>query len=137
LAPAQRAGQGPPPQIGDALITGQFISIDEGSRTKRVIIGLGKGSGELRTHVEGYLVTKSGHRLLGSGQVTAAGGKKPGMLLPAIGSIAMSSPVGLIVGGAVNIHKEAGPETIEAAASRTAAAIAKELRKGFRKRGWI
>jgi hypothetical protein len=41
--PAQRAGNGPPPQIGDVLITGQFISIDEGSRTKRVIIGFGKG----------------------------------------------------------------------------------------------
>ena len=30
--PAQRAGNGPPPQIGDILISGQFVSIDEGSR---------------------------------------------------------------------------------------------------------
>jgi hypothetical protein len=135
--PAQRAGKGPPPQIGDILITGQFISIDEGSRTKRVIIGFGKGGGELRTHAQGYLVTRSGHRLLGSREVTTAGGKKPGMLVPAIGSIAMASPVGLIVGGAINLHKESGPETIEAASKRTATALAEELRTAFRKRGWI
>jgi len=41
--PAERAGHGPPPQLGDALITGQFISIDEGDRAKRVFIGFGKG----------------------------------------------------------------------------------------------
>ena len=48
---AQRAGFGPPPQIGDVLITGVFYSIDKGDRAKRVIIGFGKGSGELRTLV--------------------------------------------------------------------------------------
>ncbi len=53
--PAQRAGQGPPPQLGDVLITGQFISIEEGDRAKRAFIGFGKGSSELQTHVEGYL----------------------------------------------------------------------------------
>jgi Domain of unknown function (DUF4410) len=135
--PAQRAGKGPPPRIGDILITGQFISIDEGSRTKRVIIGFGKGGGELRTHVQGYLVTRSGHRLLGSREIATAGGKKPGMLVPAIGAIAMANPVGLIVGGAINLHKESGPETIKAAASRTAEEIAKELKTAFRRRGWI
>jgi hypothetical protein len=135
--PAQRAGNGPPPQIGDVLITGQFISIDEGSRTKRVIIGFGKGSGELRTHAQGYLVTRSGHRLLGSREVTAAGGKKPGMLLPTVGTIAMANPVGLVVGAAVNIHKETGSETIEGAAKRTATSLAKELRTAFRRQGWI
>ena len=56
--PAQRAGQGPPPQLGDVLITGQFISIEEGDRAKRIFIGFGKGSSELQTHVEGYLVAR-------------------------------------------------------------------------------
>ena len=76
--PAERAGHGSAPQMGNVLITGQFISIEEGSRAKRVFIGFGKGSGELRTHIEGYLVTPEGHRLLGSRQVATSGGKKPG-----------------------------------------------------------
>lgn len=134
---AQHAGNGPPPQIGDVVLTGQFITIDEGDRTKRVTIGFGKGSAELKTHIEGYLVTSEGLRLLGRRQVGAEGGKKPGMLAPTAGSILTRSPVGFVVGSAVNIRKESGSETIEGAAKRTADEIAKELEMVFRKQGWI
>jgi len=130
---AQRAGYGPAPQIGDILLAGQFILIDKGSQKKRVLIGFGKGSGELRTHMEGYIVTPKGNRLLGSREITSKGGKTPGMLLPLV----MRNPAGLILGGAMNIRKESGPETIKGAAKRTVKEIAKELRKVFRRQGWI
>lgn len=135
--PAQRAGSGPQARIGDVLITGQLVTIDEGSRAGRVLIGFGKGSGELRTHVEGYRVEQGGHRLLGSREIKAEGGKQPDMIVPAIGAVAMSSPVGLVVGGVMAVTKESGPETIQAAANRTAEEIAKELRVAFRREGWI
>ncbi len=137
--PAQRAGHGPPPQFGDVLITGQFISIDEGDRTKRVFIGFGKGSGELLTHIEGYLVARDGHRLLGSRQVATAGGKKPGLIVPGIVAVATSSPVGLIVRSAISVkdEKKGGAETLEGAAKRTADEMAKELKTIFRQQGWI
>jgi len=134
---AHRARQGPPPRVGNLVLTGQFITIDEGDKTQRVTIGFGKGSSELKTHIEGYLVTHDGLRLLGSRQVGAEGGKKPGMLAPTVGSIAMRNPVGLVVGSAVNINKEASSETLEGAAERTADEIAKELEKIFRSKGWI
>ncbi len=38
---------------------------------------------------------------------------------------------------ALAVTKESGPETIEAAANRTAEEIAKELRVAFRREGWI
>ena len=137
--PAERAGHGSAPQMGNVLITGQFISIEEGSRAKRVFIGFGKGSGELRTHIEGYLVTPEGHRLLGSRQVATSGGKKPGLIVPGIVAVATNSPVGLIVGGALSVkgEKEGGSETMEGAAKRTADVVAKELKAAFRKQGWI
>ncbi len=119
------------------MITGQFVTVDEGSRAGRVLIGFGKGSGELRTHVEGYLVEQGGHRLLGSREIKAEGGKTPGLIAPAIGAVAMSNPVGLVVGGVLAITKETGPETIEAAAKRTAEEIAGELKKAFKKQGWL
>ena len=134
---AQRAGAGPAPRIGDILILGQFLTVDSGSRTERVLIGFGKGSGELRTHVEGYRLEQGGHRLLGTREIKAEGGNKPGMMVPAIGSVAMGSPVGLIVGGVVNVTKETGSEKIQAAAERTAEEIASELRAVFRRQGWI
>ena len=137
--PAQRAGHGPPPQLGDVLITGQFISIDEGDRAKRVFIGFGKGSGELLTHIEGYLVARDGHRLLGSRQVATAGGKKPGLIVPGIVAVATKSPVGLIARSVIGVkdEKKGGAETLEGAAKRTADEMAKELKTIFRQQGWI
>jgi hypothetical protein len=137
--PAQWAGNGPPPQIGDVLISGQFVSIDEGDRGKRIFIGFGKGKGELKTHLEGYLTTQRGHRLLGSREISSAGGKGPGLLLPAIVTAATANPVGLLVNSAVKIRNErkGGGDTIQGAAKRTAKTIAKELKSIFRKQGWI
>ncbi len=137
--PAQRAGHGPPPQLGDVLITGQFISIEEGDRAKRVFIGFGKGSSELQTHIEGYLVARDGHRLLGSRQVATAGGKKPGLIVPGIVAVATSNPAGLIVRSLIGVkdEKKGGAETLEGAAKRTADEMAKELKTIFRRQGWI
>jgi hypothetical protein len=137
--PAERAGHGPPPQLGDALITGQFISIDEGDRAKRVFIGFGKGSAKLQTHIEGYLVTSAGHRLLGSRQVDTAGGKAPGLVVSGVMTAATGSPVGLLVNSVLTVkgEKKEGSETLEGAARRTADEIAKELKTIFRRQGWI
>ncbi len=135
--PAERAGHGPPPQLGDVLITGQFFSIDEGSRGKRVLIGFGQGGGELKTHIEGYLITPGGHRLLGSRQVATSGGKTPGLLVPGIVAVATANPAGLIVSSFLSIKKETGSETIEGAAKRTTKEIAKELKRVFLAQGWI
>jgi len=136
---AQRGGEGPPPQLGDVFITGQFISIDKGDRTSRVIIGFGKGSNELQTHIEGYLVTPTGHRLLGSRDVETKGGKKPGLAAGAIVTAATANPIGLVVNGVLTLkgEKKEGSETLAGAAERTADEIAKELKKTFKEHGWI
>ena len=137
--PAQRAGVGPPPQLGDILITGQFVTIDEGKRVQRVIIGFGAGSSKLRTHVEGYLVTARGHRLLGTREVGTAGARKPGLLVPGIMTAVTGNPAGLIVSSVLGIRGEkiTKSATLEGAAKRTSDEIAKELKKIFRRQGWI
>ena len=58
----------------DIVIRGYLASIDEGSATKRMAIGFGSGSSELRTVVEGLQVTPQGLRMLGSATVEAKGG---------------------------------------------------------------
>ena len=46
--------------------------------------------------------------------------------------------IGLIAGGAVQLHEEAtGANTIEAAARRTADEIAAQIKPQFEKQGWI
>ena len=130
---AQRAGEGPVPDIGDAMLVGQFFSIDEGVRGKRVVIGFGAGSGELYVAVDGYLVTETGHRQLGRREVATTGSKMPGVAVP----VAFQNPVLLAANSAMKLRGERGAETLEAAAERAANLVADELREVFGNNGWI
>src|SRR5580704_23491 len=96
--PAIEAGPGSSPQIGDGVIRGYIVSTEGGSTgnmVKRMVIGFGAGNTEMDTLVEGYVVTPQGLRKLGSGTLTAAGNKTPGMVVPAAIAIATANPVGL------------------------------------------
>ncbi len=130
---AERAGDGPVPDIGDAMIVGQFFSIDEGSRGKRVVIGFGAGSGELYVAVDGYLVTEIGHRQLGHREVATSGSKMPGVALP----VAFQNPVLLAANSAMKLRGEKGAATLDAAAERVADLVADELQEVFTTNGWI
>ncbi len=132
------AATGPVPLPGDAVIRGEFVTIDKGSRTKRMLIGFGAGSAGLETLVEGYVVTTRGLVPLGSAQLETSGGKMPGMLVPmgagaAAGNVARS----VAISGASNILQEGGSESLEGAAKRTAKEIAKVIVKAYKERGWL
>lgn len=136
--PAVRAGESEP-RLGDYALVGLFESIDEGSAIKRVVIGFGSGTAEMKTQVEGYRMTESGMHRLGSRDVDAGGaGKTPGIVIPIIVTVATANPIGLAVGGAVKAGGElTGRATIEGTARRTADALGDELRGAFRRQGWI
>lgn len=137
--PAERHGTGPAPNIGDLVITGEFVTIDEGDRLKRMIIGFGFGAAELTMAVEGYQITEGGPRLLGSADVQAQGGRGPGMAVPMIvgGGILGNPRTSAVVGGGVNVAQELGPERIQAVADRAAGAVSKEFEAIAKRRGWI
>lgn len=129
--PAQHAVSVPETRIGDGIIRGEFITIKEGSRSKRVLIGFGAGAGELKTLAEAYVVTDAGLRPVGSTQVDTAGGKLPGMLVP------LGLGASAAVTGSANVMQERGPEGIQAAAQRTAKELAKLIIDAYRQRGWL
>ena len=135
--PAERAG-GAPANVGDIVISGVFVVVDEGSRTDRMLIGFGQGAGSLQTLVEGYQVTPTGLRPLGSARIGASSGKTPGVFLPLIVGAATGN-VGrsLIIAGGMNVVQELGPRKMTSLGKNTAKEIAKMLRKIFKKRGWI
>ncbi len=120
------------------MIRGEFVSIDKGSRTKRMLIGFGAGAADLQTLVEGYVVTTTGLIPLSSTRIETAGGKMPGMLVPlgagaATGNVARSAAIS----GTGNVLQEAGPEGLDGAAKRTAKAIANVIVKAYKERGWL
>ena len=136
--PAVRGTGGPSPVVGDLVIKGYFVSLDQGSASQRVLVGFGKGAADLRAAVEGYEVTPTGLRLLSRSETDSSGGKKPGLLVGAASFAATSNPVGLIVSGASKAMGEAkGSETIEAQAKRTADDLAQAMREEFKALGWI
>ena len=136
--PAERAAAGPPPAPGDGVIMGEFVTIDEGDQLKRMLIGFGAGAAELKTLVEGFQMTESGLVPLGSAEIEAGGGKMPGMLVPVgVGAATGNIVTSTAVSGGLNVAQELGPESLEAAAERTAGEISKLLEESFQKRGWI
>jgi hypothetical protein len=136
--PAVEATSGISPQVGDIVIRGYLVSIQEGSAAKRLVVGFGAGASELSTAVEGYLVTAQGLRKLGSGTVQAGGSKTPGAAVGAVVAVASGNPVGLIVSSGMKIYGEAsGKSKLEGRAKATAGEIADQLKIRFQEQGWI
>ncbi len=136
--PAVPAAGQPAPRVNDIVLRGSFVSVDEGSATKRLLVGFGSGAAELRTAVEAYQTTSQGLHPLARGEVRSEGGQLPGMVVPLAVVAATASPIGLIVGGTAKATGElTEAETIEGAAQRTADEIAAQLRTAAQEQGWI
>ena len=135
---AMRASTLTKPKVGDIVLKGYFLSADEGDAAKRMALGFGSGGAALTVKVEGYQMTKTGLRFLGSGEGTAETGKSPGTAASLGAAIATQNPIGLIVGGALKTQGEAtGKETIDGAAGKIAKLVAGKLKESFRRQGWI
>lgn len=135
---AYPVGAGPVPKVGDVVIRGEFISFSPGSRTMRVLVGFGAGRGEMSTLVEAFQITATGPRSLAVAQTQTQGGRLPGVLLPlGIASAAGSVATSAAVSGGSNILQERGPESVSAAAQRTADGIANSVISIYRERGWL
>jgi Domain of unknown function (DUF4410) len=137
LPAVQATGQAPP-RVGDVTIVGYFVSVDPGSVDKRFAIGFGSGAAELKTVVEGYLMTAKGLRRLGSGELSSTGPTGPGEALPLAMAVASGNPLGLIVSNVAKVGgEESGGSTIEGSAKRTAKEIAERLKAAAQRQGWI
>ena len=135
---ALEGGQQTVPRVNDLMLTGYLGAIEEGSTLKRVTLGFGSGAAELTTTVEGYQMTSTGPRLLGTAKLESGGGKTPGLIVPIAVLAATANPIGLIVMGTAKVAMEVtGKSKIEGTAKRTAEAIAEQLRVRFKEQGWI
>jgi hypothetical protein len=120
------------------VIDGQFLSIDEGSRTELVVIGLGAGKSEVRVAVHVVELLPEGSRLLDAFEIDAKSGSAPGMA-ETMGAGAAAGQ--LAVSAAVSVARAAVGEKfgddVDADASRTASQISKLLARAFAREGWI
>jgi len=136
--PAEHATSQTPLEVGDLVIRGYLLTVQAGSATERVAIGMGEGAAELKVAVEGFQVTEHGLRKVGSGTLDTSAGKSPGAAVPLVVALATKNPLGLIVSTGVKLHgEETGSSTIHGKAQDVAKEIAGQLRPRFEQQGWI
>ena len=135
---AELAGPATVPEINDVVVRGYLLSVVQGERDKRVIVGFGDGGSELKAAVEGFVVTANGLEKLGGGDTDATGNKTPGAGVGLLSMLATHNPLGLIVSTGMKVHDErSGEASIGGRAKQTATEIANLMKIRFQEEGWI
>ncbi len=133
---AERAAGAAPPGLNDLVVEGQFVRIDEGSATKRFVIGLGVGATEVRTQVQIFQVTAAQWAPVKQFDTVAAGARLPGAgFFVAGGAAAGTLATAAIVSSGVGVVREVRA-CIDADAGRTAEQIAKQVSELSTAQGW-
>jgi hypothetical protein len=133
---AERAAGAASPGPGDLVIQGQFLRIDEGSVTKRFVIGLGAGATEVRTQVEMFHVTDSGWWPVKRFDTVAQGKRLPGAgFFVAGGAVAGTVATTAVISSGVGVVREIFA-SVDADARRTAEQIAAQVSQMKTAQGW-
>ena len=123
------AGADTPPPPRSLQVKGEFTAINQGNKTKRVLIGFGKGASDVQAHVTVSLVTEQDPVVLLEFNVKSQSGKKPGAAATvgagAVTMGAVSAPSAAAGVGAGGVFDRTA--TVEADASRMAKAVAKQI----------
>ena len=135
---AERA-MGTPPSSGNTLlIKGQFLSIDEGNRAERVLIGFAAGRTDVQADVQVYETMLGGEREVESLEGSGESAEKPGMAeMMGIGALTHHLLASTLVSGTVAGVSEAKFDTVEDDGRRLADRVAAKLGQFFVEQGWI
>jgi hypothetical protein len=134
---AERTADFPPTTGNHLLIQGYFLSIDQGNRTERVVIGFGAGRSDVEARVQIYESTPEGQTEVEQLKATAKSGRKPGMAeMMGVGAITGHLLTSTVVSGTVSAAGEASFETVEADARNLAKKVSKDLGQFFVRQTW-
>ena len=141
---AKRAADAHVSDDGNILtIKGQFISIDEGNRTERVVVGLGMGRSDVRVAVQMAERMPSARgqppriQMVETMQTDARSGYKPGMAETAgAASVAGHVGMGIAMGAGTAVGSEAFSANVDADADRAAKQIAKRIQLIYQSMDW-
>ena len=139
--PAERiAGEVAPARGGTVLIEGQVVSVDEGNKTRRTLIGLGAGRSSIAADAQ--LFYRQGNampRLLESFESSADSGRAPGAAETMGAGGAAGSGIAASAAGSAGMHgvserRAASPDDL---ARKIAEGLAPRIEQYFASQGWI
>ena len=122
---------------GQLSIEGQFLTIDEGNRTRRLVIGFGAGASHVRIAVQMLETTAGQHRLVEDFYTNASSSRKPGFGPMAGVGAAAGAATAVTAGVGLGTTALMGPQDAESDTKQAAVAITKELARFFAKQSWI
>jgi hypothetical protein len=119
------------------VVQGKFTLINEGNRTKRIMVGFGRGASDVEAHTTVSLTTDKQPVVLSEFNLQSPSGKKPGAVVgmgagAAASGVASSAGTGVAVGSA-------GQESasIESDAERMAREVARQIEQRMAAQNWI
>lgn len=135
--PATRWHGAPPAGSNLYAIEGQFVTIDEGSAFKRMVIGFGSGGTEVRALVQAYYISNGQKTVVGEAEVSAESSKKPGLAATLPVSAALSAPAAAFgIQTGIGVVSEINTD-VQKGAEDTAEAIVELLKPRMEAQGWI
>jgi hypothetical protein len=135
--PAVEAAKATPVAGPSLSVEGQFITVEQGNRLRRAVVGFGAGASEVRTLVQVFESTNEGRRLIEDFYVTVKSSRKPGFgPMAGAGAAAGRAATSAVVSGTMGLAT-AHSQTVEADAKHTANEITKVLKGFFAEQGWI
>jgi hypothetical protein len=111
------------------IVQGEFTAINEGNKSKRIMIGFGRGASDVQAHVTVSLTGGAQPIVLSEFKLNSASGKKPG----AAAMMGVGSAGAGVAAGSVGDTKA----TVKADASRMAKAVAKQIQSLMAAQKWI
>jgi Domain of unknown function (DUF4410) len=117
------------PAANTVVVHGEFTAVNQGDKTKRMMIGFGRGASDVQAHVTVTLTTDKEPIVLAEFDMKSDSGKKPGT---AATMGAGSAAASVAAGGATD--KKA---TVEGDATRMAKAVAKQVEAVMVQQKWI
>jgi hypothetical protein len=134
LSTERRADTGADLPTNALVIQGQFTTIDEGNRSKRIMIGFGRGASDVQAEVVVLLTTRGQPIVLSQFVVNSASGEKPGAAagMGAMGVNGAAAATSVAAGSAGQTSA-----TVEGDASRMAREVARQVEQVMVDQKWI
>lgn len=137
---AEHYPMGTRPPAGTSLeVQGQIVGIDQGNRTRRVLIGLGAGRSSVSADAQIYYVSGEGeHRFINAYEGSSDSGRAPGMAeTMGVGAASDRLATSAALGGAMHAGGELRGTGDDANVERLAASLAKQIGMFAVSQGWI
>jgi hypothetical protein len=128
--PVEHVAAGTPAPADALVIHGSFDALKEGTKAERVTVGLGTGSADVETKVNVHLKTTADDVSFLQFQTNTKPAENVGAGLPVVAGL---NPAAAAAKSTVGDRKK----TLNAYASKTADASAKEILKSMAAQGWV